>query len=295
MKISQLFSQKKAVWSFEIFPPKPTADIASVRGTIEELSALAPDYISVTCSAGGSGNSRTPEIAELVKSCGVEPLAHLTCINSGREEIDAALQKLQELGIGNILALRGDRIAGAKESEEFRHAADLVRYIRRRGYDFDIAGACYPEGHPDSPDLITDIRHLKEKVDAGITHLNTQLFYDNEDFFRFRDMLALAGIGVPVQAGIMPLVKKGHVDRIVSLSGGKIPAKISRMIARFYEKPDALMEAGIAYAIDQIVDLLSAGVQGIHLYVMNNPYVARKITEGVSSILSEINGAGHAD
>ena len=243
MKISQLFTQKKAVWSFEIFPPKPTADIGAVRGTIEALAKLSPDYISVTCSAGGSGNSRTPEIAELVKACGVEPLAHLTCINSEQKEIDEALLKLHEGGVGNILALRGDRIEGAKESKTFRYAADLVRYIRRSGYDFDLAAACYPEGHPEAPDLVTDIRRLKEKVDAGVTHLNTQLFFDNDDFYRFRDLLAAAGIDVPVQAGIMPLVKKSHVDRTIALSGAKIPSKISRAIARFYDKPEALMEA----------------------------------------------------
>ena len=290
MQISDIFKQKRAVFSFEIFPPKPTADIAAVQGTIEELSALSPDYISVTCSAGGSGNSRTAEIAALVQSCGVEPLAHVTCINSDKAAVSATLDKLAGLGIRNVLALRGDRIAGAKESEDFRHASDLVKFIRESGHDFDIAGACYPEGHPESPDLLTDIRNLKKKVDAGATHLNTQLFYDNEDFYRFRDSIALAGIEVPVQAGIMPLVKKSHIDRTISLSGAKIPAKISRMIARFYEKPDALMEAGIAYAVDQIVDLLSAGAQGIHLYVMNNPYVARRIAESIKPILAELNG-----
>lgn len=290
MRISDIFRQKRAVFSFEIFPPKPTADIAAVQGTIEELSALSPDYISVTCSAGGSGNSRTAEIAALVQSCGVEPLAHVTCINSDKAAVSATLDKLAGLGIRNVLALRGDRIAGAKESKDFRHASDLVEFIRASGRDFDIAGACYPEGHPESPDLLTDIRNLKKKVDAGVTHLNTQLFYDNEDFYRFRDSIALAGIEVPVQAGIMPLVKKSHVDRTISLSGAKIPAKISRMIARFYEKPDALMEAGIAYAVDQIVDLLSAGAQGIHLYVMNNPYVARRIAESIKPILAELNG-----
>lgn len=290
MRISDIFKQKRAVFSFEIFPPKPTADIAAVQGTIEELSALSPDYISVTCSAGGSGNARTAEIAALVQRCGIEPLAHVTCINSGKAAVSATLDKLAGLGIHNVLALRGDRIAGAQESEDFRHASDLVKFIRESGRDFDIAGACYPEGHPESPDLLTDIRNLKKKVDAGVTHLNTQLFYDNEDFYRFRDSIALAGIEVPVQAGIMPLVKKSHIDRTISLSGAKIPAKISRMIARFYEKPDALTEAGIAYAVDQIVDLLSAGAQGIHLYVMNNPYVARRIAESVRPILAELNG-----
>ena len=291
MFISELFKKKRAVCSFEIFPPKPTTEIASVRGTIEELSALKPDYISVTCSAGGSGNARTPQIAQLVKSCGVEPLAHLTCIHSGEEDIDASLDELQALGIENILALRGDRIAGAQESRKFAHASDLAAYITAHG-GFDIAGACYPEGHPESASLAEDVRNLKKKVDAGVTHLNSQLFFDNEDFFRFRDLLDAAGIDVPVQAGIMPLVKKSHVDRIISLSGAKIPAKISRSIARFYEKPEALMEAGIAYAVDQAVDLLAAGVQGIHLYVMNNPYVARRITESIAGVVAEIN---HAD
>ena len=291
MRISDIFQQKKAVFSFEIFPPKPTADVAAVRGTIEELSALGPDYISVTCSAGGSGNARTAEIAALVRSCGVEPLAHVTCINSDREAVSATLRELDSLGIRNVLALRGDRVQGAAESRDFSHASDLVAFIRASGLDFDIAGACYPEGHPESPDLLTDIRNLKKKVDAGVSHLNTQLFYDNEDFYRFRDSIALAGIDVPVQAGIMPLVKKSHIDRTISLSGAKIPAKISRMIARFYNRPEALMEAGIAYAVDQIVDLLSAGAQGVHLYVMNNPYVARRIAESVKPILDELNGA----
>lgn len=289
MKISQLFQQKKAVYSFEIFPPKPTADPAAVQGTIEELSSLRPDYISVTCSAGGSGNARTGEIAQLVKRCGVEPLAHVTCINSDRSAVRNTLNALQALGVENVLALRGDRQEGVPESKDFAHAEDLVRFIREQGYPFDIAGACYPECHPECADLLTDIRNLKRKVDAGVSHLNTQLFFDNEDFFRFRDMLSLAGIDVPVQAGIMPLVKKGHVDRIISLSGAKIPAKISRMISRFYDKPDSLMEAGIAYATDQIVDLLSAGVRGVHVYVMNNPLVARRISENVGNILAEIN------
>lgn len=291
MFLSELFRTKRAVCSFEIFPPKPTADIAAVRSTIEELSALKPDYISVTCSAGGSGNARTPQIAQLVKKCGVEPLAHLTCIHSSCADIDAALDELRQLDIENILALRGDRIAGAAESKDFTHASDLAALIAARG-GFDIAGACYPEGHPESTSLAEDVRNLKKKVDAGVTHLNTQLFFDNEDFYRFRDLLAAAGIDVPVQAGIMPLVKKSHVDRIISLSGAKIPAKISRSIARFYDKPDALMEAGIAYAVDQIVDLLASGAQGIHLYVMNNPYVARRIVESIAGVIAEVNRAG---
>ena len=293
MKISGIFEKKKALLSFEIFPPKPTADAAAVNGTIAELAALRPDYISVTCSAGGSGDARTCEIAQTVRACGIEPLAHVTCIHAGRESVRGTLDGLKDAGIENVLALRGDRIAGAKESADFAHASDLVRFIRA-GWDFDIAAACYPEGHPESPDLPADIRHLKEKVDAGATHLNTQLFFDDEDFFRFRDLLAAAGIAVPVQAGIMPLVKKSHVDRIIALSGAKIPARLSRMISRFYDKPEALAEAGIAYATEQAIDLLSAGVRGVHLYVMNNAAVAKRIAGALAPVLAEINGGGDA-
>lgn len=290
MKISELFDSKKAVWSFEIFPPKPTAEIGGVERIVRELAELAPDYISVTCSAGGSGNSRTPEIAGIVKRAGVEPLAHLTCINSVCAEVDGALDKLAAEGVDNVLALRGDRIAGASDSPDFRHAVDLVRHIRARGEGVDIAGACYPECHPESETPEDDIRYLKEKVDAGVSHLNTQLFFDNEAYFAFLERLRAAGVSVPVQAGIMPLVKKSHVDRMIGLSGANIPARLSRIIARFYDDPASLMEAGIAYATEQIMDLLSAGADGIHLYVMNNVYVARKITENVRDVLDFVNG-----
>ena len=290
MKISELFDSKKAVWSFEIFPPKPTAEIGGVERIVRELAELAPDYISVTCSAGGSGNSRTPEIAGIVKRAGVEPLAHLTCINSVRAEVDGALDKLAAEGVDNVLALRGDRIAGASDSPDFRHAVDLVRHIRARGEGVDIAGACYPECHPESETPEDDLRYLKEKVDAGVSHLNTQLFFDNEAYFAFLERLRAAGVSVPVQAGIMPLVKKSHVDRMIGLSGANIPARLSRIIARFYDDPASLMEAGIAYATEQIMDLLSAGADGIHLYVMNNVYVARKITENVRDVLDFVNG-----
>ena len=290
MKISELIDSKKAVWSFEIFPPKPTAEIGGVERIVRELAELAPDYISVTCSAGGSGNSRTPEIAGIVKRAGVEPLAHLTCINSVRAEVDGALDKLAAEGVDNVLALRGDRIAGASDSPDFRHAVDLVRHIRARGEGVDIAGACYPECHPESETPEDDIRYLKEKVDAGVSHLNTQLFFDNEAYFAFLERLRAAGVSVPVQAGIMPLVKKSHVDRMIGLSGANIPARLSRIIARFYDDPASLMEAGIAYATEQIMDLLSAGADGIHLYVMNNVYVARKITENVRDVLDFVNG-----
>ena len=288
MKISKMFETKKALWSFEVFPPKPTADMNVIRGTLKELTDLKPDYVSVTCGAGGTGNRRTAEIAGIIRGFGIEPLAHLTCINSSAADVEKSLGELTALGITNILALRGDRVPGAEESEDFKHASDLAAFVMARG-DFDLGGACYPECHPESVSPEEDIENLKKKIDAGVTHLNTQLFYDNEDFYRFADRLAKAGITVPVQAGIMPLVKKSHVDKTIGLSGAKLPGRITRMIARFYDDPESLMASGIAYATDQIADLLSAGVSGIHLYVMNNPYVARTITANVSSILSGVN------
>ena len=290
MKISEMFGVKKAVWSFEVFPPKPTAELGGIRKTLEELAELRPDYVSVTCGAGGNGNRRTAEIAGMIGGeFGREPLAHLTCINSSAEDVERSLAELKAAGITNILTLRGDRVPGAEESGDFAHASDLAAFVMARG-DFDLGGACYPECHPESASPEEDVENLKKKIDAGVTHLNSQLFFDNDDFYRFLDRLAAAGITVPVQAGIMPLVKKSHVDKTVGLSGAKLPGKISRMIARFYDDPDSLMAAGIAYATDQITDLLSAGVRGVHLYVMNNSYVARTITSNVAPLLENING-----
>ncbi len=290
MKISEMFGVKKAVWSFEVFPPKPTAELGGIRKTLEELAELRPDYVSVTCGAGGNGNRRTAEIAGMIGGeFGIEPLAHLTCINSSAEDVERSLAELKAAGITNILTLRGDRVPGAEESGDFAHASDLAAFVMARG-DFDLGGACYPECHPESASPEEDVENLKKKIDAGVTHLNSQLFFDNDDFYRFLDRLAAAGITVPVQAGIMPLVKKSHVDKTVGLSGAKLPGKISRMIARFYDDPDSLMAAGIAYATDQITDLLSAGVRGVHLYVMNNSYVARTITSNVAPLLENING-----
>ncbi len=288
MRIGELFGKKRAVWSFEIFPPKAGSGIEGISATLAELADVKPDYISVTYSAGGSRNAHTAQLARMVRDTGVEPLAHLTCINSRKEEVLAALAELKEAGVENVLALRGDRVEGA-ESTDFRYAAELVSFIRANGYDFDIAGACYPEGHPESESMVADIRHLKEKVDLGMTHLNSQLFFDNDDYFRFLDMIRLAGIEIPVQAGVMPLVKASQFGGIVKMTGAKIPSKISRMYSHFADDPVSLREAGIAYATDQIIDLLSGGVDGVHLYIMNNSYVARRISENVRPILDKLN------
>ncbi len=288
MKICDLFKQKKAVYSFEIFPPKVGDGIDKILDTLAQLKDIRPDYVSITYSAGGSKNSRTKEIAQIVKDdYGIEPLAHLTCVNSTREEVAAALDGLVDIGVENVLALRGDRISG-EVKEDFAHASDLVEFIKSRS-DMNVVGACYPEGHPESANMVEDIRNLKIKVDKGVTHLNSQLFFDNDDYLKYLDMVRLAGIDVPVQAGVMPLVKASQFGGIVKMTGAKIPSKISRMYSKFADDADALMEAGIAYATDQIVDLLSSGVDGIHLYIMNNAYVARRITENIKPIIDKLN------
>ncbi len=285
MKIKNLFHQH-TVFSFEVFPPKKTTPIETVYDTLEALQDLKPDFISVTLGAGGSGNGEnTLAIARrLRENYGITPMAHLPCIHYTKEQIDRILAQFQENGIENILALRGDRVEGVKPANDFIHAAELVTYIRERG-DFDIAGACYPECHPEAANLDTDIRYLKEKVDAGASHLITQLFFENNTFYDFRYRAARAGIHVPIEAGIMPVTNRKQIERMVTTCGASLPRKFTKIVQRFENNPEALRDAGIAYAIDQIVDLLTDGVDGIHLYTMNNPYVARKITEAVSGIL----------
>ncbi len=288
MRLADLFKSKKAVLSFEVFPPKAQSGMEGINATLASLGDLAPDYVSVTYSAGGSRNAHTAEVARKVRALGMEPLAHITCVNSTAEEVKNALSELADAGVENLLALRGDRVEGATAGD-FSYASDLIRFIREQGFSFDISAACYPEGHPECDSLRDDITNLKRKVDLGVTHLNTQLFFDNDDFFRFMDMVRLAGINVPVQAGVMPLVKASQFGGIVKMTAAKIPSKISRMYARFADDPESLTEAGIAYATDQIIDLLSGGVDGIHLYIMNNAYVARRITENIRPFLAKLN------
>ena len=288
MRLADLFKSKKAVLSFEVFPPKAQSGMEGINATLASLGDLAPDYVSVTYSAGGSRNAHTAEVARKVRALGMEPLAHITCVNSTAEEVKNALSELADAGVENVLALRGDRVERATAGD-FSYASDLIRFIREQGLSFDISAACYPEGHPECDSLRDDITNLKRKVDLGVTHLNTQLFFDNDDFFRFMDMVRLAGINVPVQAGVMPLVKASQFGGIVKMTAAKIPSKISRMYARFADDPESLTEAGIAYATDQIIDLLSGGVDGIHLYIMNNAYVARRITENIRPFLAKLN------
>jgi len=261
--------------------------VDTVYKTLDGLKGITPDFISVTYGAGGIGNSRaTLEIASSIKHrYGIESVAHMPCLHLTKEEAARILEQLKAHQIENILALRGDRIPDMEPAGGFKYAADLVGFIRDHG-DFNIIGACYPEGHQESGDLVQDIRNLKQKVDAGVSQLITQLFFDNQYFYRFRDWLDLAGIRVPVEAGIMPVVNKKQIERMVSLCGVKLPQKFISMMERYGDNPAAMRDAGIAYAVDQIVDLAAHGVDGIHLYTMNNPYIANKIHESVFRLMA---------
>ncbi len=217
----------------------------------------------------------------------MEPVAHLTCFNSRKDEVLTMLELMKEQGIENILALRGDRSPDITPPGDFRYACELIDFIRShtKEDEFDICAACYPEGHPECGSLKEDVLNLKHKVDAGVSLLISQLFFDNEDFYRFRELCDVAGIKVPIHAGIMPVTNKSQIERMVSTCGASLPKKLSRMMARYENNPQALMDAGISYATEQIVDLLASGVEGIHLYAMNRPKMAEKIKGNISSLL----------
>lgn len=286
MKLAQLFNEEKTVFSFEVFPPKRDNPIQTIYDTLDQLQDLKPDFISVTYGASGSlADNSTCEIASAIKhKYGIESAAHLTCVNSTKEEVTEVLRRLDESGVENILALRGDMVPDVPPKKDFRHANELISFIRDTDYSFGISGACYPEGHLDSRNQVEDILNLKKKVEAGAEHLISQLFFDNEVFYDFLDKARIAGINVPIEAGIMPVTNKKQIERMVSLCGASLPAKFTKMMSRYENRPQAMRDAGIAYAVNQIVDLVSCGVDGVHLYTMNNPYIARRICESVQSL-----------
>ncbi len=285
MKIAEMFGKNKTVFSLEVFPPKKTAPIEKVYSAVEELCEISPDAISVTFGAGGSEATRASvELAGTIRSrFNIEPMLHLTCISQTRDEADEILKTARGLGIENILALRGDITPDHPRKNDFTYASDLVSFVRERG--FSVAGACYPEGHSESPDIVTDVLNLRHKVDCGASHLVSQLFFDNAFFYDFLERARLAGINVPIEAGIMPVTNKNQIERMVTLCGASLPPKFAKMMQRYENNPDALRDAGIAYAVDQIVDLVSHGVDGIHLYTMNNPYIAKRIYASIESII----------
>ncbi len=288
MKIKEIFKKKKTVLSFEIFPPKPDVPIDTIYNSLEQFKALNPDFISVTYGAGGSRKRRTVEIASKIKhDYGTESMAHLTCIGHTKEEIDGLLETLREKGIENILALRGDPPEYRPDTDpgknSFKYASELIRYIRKKN-NFCIAAAAYPEGHADSKRLKEDLRYLKEKVDAGVDFLVTQLFFDNRLFYEFLDKAAAIGIGCPVAAGIMPIFKADQIKSITAKSGCSIPAKLVLLMDKYRDNPDDMRKAGIEYAACQIRDLIENGAPGIHLYTMNRPRSSRKVLEAAGLI-----------
>ena len=288
MHINEKFNENRPVFSFEVFPPKKnSASVESIYQAISELQELKPDFISVTYGAGGNpSDTNTRDIAAYIKdNYHIDTMAHLTCVNADKGSIDSILSDLSSHGIDNILALRGDINPNIPPKKDFLHASDLITYIKNSHYDFGIAGACYPEVHSEAKDAIEDVHYLKHKVDSGAEVLVSQLFFDNNAFYAFRERAEIAGVNVPISAGIMPVTSKSQIERMVTMCGASMPAKFTHIMQRYGDNPQALTDAGIAYAIDQIIDLLAHGVQGIHLYTMNKPYVARKIKESIKNLL----------
>lgn len=288
MKIPELFEKKKPVFSLEIFPPKKKASIDTIYDTVEKLTVCKPDFISVTYGAGGNmADNSTCEIASNIKrKHGIESVAHLTCVNSSREDVKEMIGRFQAADIKNVLALRGDIVPDLPMKTDFAHANELAIEIQRKcNDDLEILGACYPEGHYESKSLDEDIHNLKYKIGAGVKVLITQLFFDNQKFYQFMGKARMMGIKVPVSAGIMPIVNKRQIERTVALSGASLPREFTRMIGLYEHDEAGLFDAGIDYAVGQIRDLINNGVDGIHLYTMNNPEVAKRVHEAIKDIL----------
>lgn len=283
--IKELFSEKKQLLSFEVFPPKKEEEFANAFLVLDSLAGLQPDFISVTYGAGGSKSKKTVEIASYIQNnLNLNALAHMTCVGSGKEDIDAVTAQLKEANVNHVLALRGDRPSymGDEQfnSRHFPHASDLTGYLNS-STDFHIAGACYPEKHYEAKDLDSDLLHLKKKCDAGAEFLITQLFFDNQMYYEFLDKARSTGINLPICAGIMPITSAKQLGTTVSLSGSSVPKKLADLIATYGDDPAEMRKAGIDYAIEQILDLKAHHVDGIHIYTMNKPKVAREIVSAI--------------
>ncbi len=287
MKIRDLITQDKATLSFEVFPPKKDTDFADVEAAALGIAAFKPDYMSVTYGAGGSTKGHTIQLAqEIQEKYDVPTIAHLTCVCASKEGIKTALADMKNAGIENILALRGDipKNYDGQVFAEFSHASELVELIKETG-DFCVGGACYPEVHPDSANKHEDIIGLKKKVDAGCDYLTTQMFFDNNIFFNFMYRIREAGRSVPIIPGIMPITRRVQVKNAVKLSGCNVPERFKSIVDAFGDTEAAMRQAGIAYATDQIIDLMANGVKHIHVYSMNKPEVAAGIQKNLSEIL----------
>ena len=287
MKIIDIIKGDKPSLSFEVFPPKTSANFESVKEASEKIALLKPSFMSVTYGAGGGTSEYTVSIAQNIQNnYDVTALAHLTCVNSTKEEVRARLEALKKSGIENILALRGDIVAGNENREkwDYEHANELVEEIKQYG-DFCIGGACYPEGHTESEHQKEDILNLKRKVDAGCSFLTTQMFFDNNILYNFIYKIREAGISVPIVAGIMPVTNAKQIARSCQLSGTYLPQRFKAIVDRYSDNPDAMKQAGIAYATEQIIDLFANGINAVHVYSMNKEDVARKIQSNLSEII----------
>ena len=286
MKVSELLKTDQVTISVELFPPKKGSQLENYKAIVGQMAELKPSYISCTYGATGGTSDYTVEIADTINSYGIPAIAHLTCASSTKDKVQSVIKELKERNIENILALRGDipENADFPLPDQYHHAIELIGEIKEIG-DFCIGGACYPEGHPEADTMEEDLQHLKEKVDAGCDYLTTQMFFDNNVYYRFLYKALAKGINVPVVPGIMPVTNATQVKRTISLTGNLVPAKFLSIVDRFGSDPEAMKQAGIAYATEQIIDLIANGVNHIHIYSMNKPEIAIAIMNNLSEII----------
>ena len=290
MKIIDILKNKRVTLSFEVFPPKTVDDVPTALAAAEAIAALHPDFMSVTYGAGGGTSDFTLHIASAVKKTyGVEVMPHLTCLSSTKEKVTETLQDYKEAGFETIMALRGDVPANGTRKNDFEHATDLMKQIKSFDSSMALGGACYPEGHPESPSLAADIENIRRKVDVGAQFLSTQMFFDNSLFYSYLNRLHAAGIDVPVLAGIMPITNKRILTRSLAMSGTAVPARYIAMVDAYGDSPEAMTQAGISYATEQILDLYANGVRNVHVFAMNKPDVAKAIFENIRPVLDYLN------
>lgn len=292
MKISEILKEDKLKLSFEVFPPKTDTNFESVKKAVDEIASLNPAYMSVTYGAGGGTSKYTLDIAKQIKDkYSVPSLAHLTCVSSSRETIKERLADIKDAGIENVLALRGDIPADKLDADrsqwDYRYAVELIREIKEMYPELCVGGACYPEVHPESINKAEDIRHLKEKADAGCEFFTTQMFFDNNLLYNFLYRIRESGINVPIVAGIMPITNANQVERAIKLSGSFMPQRFKSLVDKFGSDPAAMKQAGIAYATDQIIDLFANNITNVHVYSMNKPDIARAIINNLSDIIGK--------
>jgi methylenetetrahydrofolate reductase (NADPH) len=292
MKIIDLLNKDTLSLSFEVFPPKTETSFESVKNATEEIAKLKPAFMSVTYGAGGGTSKYTLDIAKNIKELySVPSLAHLTCVSSTKQTVKQKIKDIKEAGIQNVMALRGDipdnLIDADRSSWDYKYAIDLIRELKEENSDFCIGCACYPEIHPECINQKEDIKHLKEKVDAGCDFITTQMFFDNNLLYNFLYKIREAGITVPVIPGIMPITNANQVERAIKLSGSFMPQRFKSLVDKFGSDPAAMKQAGIAYATDQIIDLYANNITNVHVYSMNKPDVAKKIQDNLSDIIGK--------